>query len=77
MDSNLFQIIKNGKLGKQIVGNSEKTSEALKIQNGQFEKRRFRDSISASSGPTQQLIESGFSLFPTSSQKKLGWYVRM
>jgi hypothetical protein len=35
------------------VGNSEKSSEALKIQNGQFEKkRRFWDSISPSSGPT-------------------------
>jgi hypothetical protein len=40
------------KLFCEKVENSEKSSEASKIQNGQFEKRRFRDSISPSSGPT-------------------------
>jgi hypothetical protein len=38
---------------KNIFREKVENSEALNIQNGQFEKnKRFRDSISPSSGPT-------------------------
>jgi hypothetical protein len=47
-----FETRKNINFFCEKVENSGKSSEALKIQNGQFENRRFRDSISPSSGPT-------------------------